>query len=259
MPYGVWMYVEITEQDAVGRPPGENQVPVSLGNVVLSFSGLPAAVSQIVIGVKAMHDPDDQTFTERGRFDVVDGSVSIPLDYGDLVSYFGVTHYSIWFQAIGGENWQGLACGQITVSGEMPSGQTVTFSKQICFGTNPVAPPSPPVFNCAAAGGVEFGGLCWFLGGAGLSESAACAALGLTALPAGDPIRGIFWSTRTNAECTTLVRNLGQTAPDLCFGGGTNRCEYFQLFNCSVRRTSLPYNPLTVPDFPADRIVVACQ
>ena len=143
MPYGYWMYVELNEQDAAGKRPGENQIPVTLGNVVLSFSGLPGAVSHIVIGVKAVQDPQDDTFTECGRAAVVNGSVSIPVDYGDLVHYFGSTHYSIWFQALGGENGQGIACGQIAVSGVMSSGQTVTLSKRICFGTNPVVPPMP--------------------------------------------------------------------------------------------------------------------
>jgi len=141
LPYNQWMYMEVNEQDAIGKPPGDNQIPVTLGNVVLSFSGLPAAVREIMIGVKAVHDANDQTFIERGRFAVVDGRVDIPLDYGDLVNYFGVTHYSIWFQALGDAN--GRACGQIALSGVMPSGQSVTFSKQVCFGTN-----SAPVSTC---------------------------------------------------------------------------------------------------------------
>jgi hypothetical protein len=136
LPYNQWMYLEVNEQDAIGKAPGDHQIPVTLGNVVLSFSGLPAAVREILIGVKAVHDANDQTFTERGRFAVVDGRVEIPLDYGDLVNYFGVTHYSIWFQALSDAN--GRACGQIALSGVMPSGQNVTFSKQVCFGTNPI-------------------------------------------------------------------------------------------------------------------------
>lgn len=153
MPYGSWMYLEVNEQDAVGQQPGENQVTVTLSNVVLNFSGLPETAREIVIGVKAARDDADQTFTERGRFAVVGGSVSIPLHYADLVSYFGVTHYSIWFQALGGKNGNGTACGQIVLSGAALGGQTVTFSKQICFGTNPatVTPSVTPSVICVPA------------------------------------------------------------------------------------------------------------
>lgn len=140
-PYATWMYLEVNEQDAVGKQPGDNQIAVTLNDLVLSFSDLPAEVTAIVIGVKAVHDDADQIVTECGRFTVVDGSVSIPLEYADLIAYFGVTHYSIWFQALGGNNGQGQVCGQITLDGVMPGGQTVTFTKTICFGTTP-APTS---------------------------------------------------------------------------------------------------------------------
>lgn len=142
-PYGQWMYLEVNQQDAIGKQPGEHQVPITLRNVVLHFSELPNEVTQIMIGVKAVHDENDQTFTERGGFAVVNGSVSIPLEYGDLVSYFGVTHYSIWFQAIGGRNGEGTLCGYIAITGMMPSGQDVNLSKRGCFGTNPASLSTP--------------------------------------------------------------------------------------------------------------------
>ncbi len=147
IPYEQWMYVEVNQQDAVGQPPGEHQVPVQVHNVVLRFSELPDEVQQIIIGVKTVRDDADQTFTERGRFTVVNGSVSIPLDYGDLVSYFGVTHYSVWFQALGGKNARGVDCGQLALSGVMPGGQLVMLQKNFCFGTNP-APVSPVPVLC---------------------------------------------------------------------------------------------------------------
>lgn len=140
MPYGAWMYVEINQQDESGKQPGEHQIPVSLGNVVLHFSELPDEVTQIMIGVKAGHDDTQHTFIERDRFAVVSGNVSIPLNYRDLVSYFGVTHYSIWFQAIGGKNGEGVVCGQIAISGSMPDGQAVMLRKNLCFGSNQATP-----------------------------------------------------------------------------------------------------------------------
>lgn len=154
-PYAYWMYVEVNQQDAIGKQPGDNQVPVTLGNVELHFRHLPSEVTQMIIGVKTIHDTTDQTVTERGRFDVVNGSVGIPLDYGDLVAYFGVTHYSIWFQAVGGKNGHGVTCGEIALSGVMPNGQTMMFQKNVCFGTNPSPAPVPSTYiiTAAAAGG----------------------------------------------------------------------------------------------------------
>jgi hypothetical protein len=157
-PYGQWMYLEVNQQDAVGYPPGEHQVAVTLRNVVLTFNELPDDITQIIIGVKAMHDDTDETFYECGRFDVVNGSVRIPLAYEDLVSFFGIMQYSIWFQAVGGDNGEGTICGQIALSGNMPNGQSVTLRTQRCFGTPPAAtatpvptptpvPPPPPPFN----------------------------------------------------------------------------------------------------------------
>lgn len=146
-PYAAWMYLEVNEQAVIDQQPGDHQIPVALANVVLSFSALPAGVREILIGVKAVHDDTDRTFTERGRFAVIDGRVSIPLEYADLVYYFGITHYSLWFQALGGDNGQGIACGQITLSGMRPDGQPVTFTKAICFGTNPAPASTPTVVS----------------------------------------------------------------------------------------------------------------
>ncbi len=141
IPYEHWMYIEVNQQNAIGQPPGTHQVPVALGKVIVHFHDLPGDATQILIGVKTVRDDTDQTFTERGRFAVVNGSVSIPLDDADLVYYFGATHYSVWFQALGGKNAQGSTCGQIALSGVMPGGQPVNLSKRLCFGTNP--PPAP--------------------------------------------------------------------------------------------------------------------
>jgi hypothetical protein len=143
LPYGNWMYLEINQQEGPGKQPGDGQIPVTLGNVGLNFSGLASDITAIVIGVKAMHNDNDQTFTERGRFAVVDGSVSISLDYGDLTAFFGITHYAIWFQALGGANGAGLTTAQITITGTMPGGQSVTFSKPVSFGTIPASPACP--------------------------------------------------------------------------------------------------------------------
>ena len=137
VPYEEWMYVAVNEQDAVGAAPGEHQVAVTLSEVMLSFSDLPEAVTEIVIGVKTVQDATDRTFTERGRFPVVAGSVNMPLAYADLIDSFGPTHYSIWFQVIGGSNGNGIACGRIALSGVMPGNQPVTLNKPICFGTKP--------------------------------------------------------------------------------------------------------------------------
>ncbi len=142
-PYEEWMYVEVNQQDATGKEPGKHQIPVTLGNVVLHFSDLPDEITQIMVSVKAVRDKNDHTFSERGRFDVKDDSVSIPLKYEELISYFGITHYSIWFQALGGKNGKGKACGTIAISGIMPGGQSVNLNKQACFGTNPVPTSGP--------------------------------------------------------------------------------------------------------------------
>lgn len=141
---------------------------MTLGNVVLHFSELPDEVTQILIGVKAVHDDTDDTFTEIGRFVVVAGSVSIPLAYTDLVYYFGVTHYSIWFQVIGGNNEEGTVCGTIALSGVMPGGHNVYLSKRVCSGTNPVPAPSTPTTTLGntapVASGVSISGGTRYIG-----------------------------------------------------------------------------------------------
>lgn len=143
-PYEKWMYLEINQQAAVGRAPGEQQVPVTLQNVVLHFSELPAELTQIVIGVPVGPADKADAFDERGRFDVVNGRVSIPLAYQDLIATFGATHYSIWFRALGGENNAGRVCGQLALSGTMPGGQPVNLSTEVCFGTTPEPDSAPP-------------------------------------------------------------------------------------------------------------------
>lgn len=196
LPYAFWMYVEVNEQDVVGAQPGEHQVPVILEEVILQFSELPGEVTQIVIAVKAVHDEHDFTFTERGRFTVVDGSVNIPLDDEDLVAYFGVTHYSIWFQVLGGRNGQGTACGKVALSGVMPSGQDVTFSKRICVGTT-----AAPTFTCE---GTLFDGFCWYLSGDSATCEATCQAEGLVVDTTIDA-SGNFWDAHDAAYCRDLL------------------------------------------------------
>jgi hypothetical protein len=141
--YNSWIYAEINEQVGKGQAPGVNQAVVTLQDVRFTFSNLPAAVTEMIVAVKD-RVPDDQedTYTEIGRYPVSLGTATIPVSYGDLVRYFGATHYAIWFQMIGGQNGGGiLGRGYLDMRGTLPDGQSVTIGREVCFGSNPSAPP----------------------------------------------------------------------------------------------------------------------
>jgi hypothetical protein len=147
-PYGEWIYAEINEQSSVGKEPGVDQIPVVLNNVVFTFSGLPSEITEIVAAVKKQ---ETEQYTEIGRYEAQDEIVVVPVAWEDLISYLGITHYTLWFQAIGGENGQGIQEGaQIEVSGTLPDAQTITIGKNIRFGTNPK--PTPPATNPSPSG-----------------------------------------------------------------------------------------------------------
>lgn len=142
-PYGKWMYLEVNAQDAVGQAPGVSQIPVELSNVTLTFSGLPAELAQIAIGVKASHNADNQGVNILGKYDVVNGGVSIPVETQYLTAYFGPTQYSLWFMGIHESQINAKAMHakatanakgsgqQVEVSGTLPDGQTVTLGQGI--------------------------------------------------------------------------------------------------------------------------------
>jgi hypothetical protein len=75
----------------------------------------------------------EEPYLELARYNVQDGAVSIPVDWGTWITYYGPTHYSVWFSPLG----SGYYCGRIDVTGSLPDGQQVTLGKGICFGSNP--------------------------------------------------------------------------------------------------------------------------
>jgi hypothetical protein len=147
--YNSWIYAEINEQVGAGQSPGVNQAVVTLQDVTFTFSNLPAAVTALIVAVKDRPDdesatPEEEptdTYTELGRYPVSLGTVTIPVSYGDLVRYFGATHYAIWFQALGDENGAGIqGRGYLDMRGMLPDGQSVAIGREVCFGANPSAP-----------------------------------------------------------------------------------------------------------------------
>ena len=149
-PYGIWIYAEINEQIGIGKTPGTNQIPVNIYDVTFTFSGLPGEVREILAGIKEKETTEDR-YHEIGRYAVLNGMVTIPISYWDLVNYFGITHYSVWFQVIGGKNGNGLKTGMhIEMNGTLVDGQHVMLNKEIALGTNPT--PEPTAIPSPACG-----------------------------------------------------------------------------------------------------------
>ena len=152
-PYGSWLYAEINEQRGRGHAPGINQVPVNLRNITFTFSGLPEEVTEIIAGIKNKESADE-SYLKIGGYTAQQGTVIISMATEHLIAYFGPTHYSVWFQVIGGKNGQGITGeAQLTLEGTLPGGQRVTLSKAIRFGTHPQAqipsgPTSPSTKVC---------------------------------------------------------------------------------------------------------------
>jgi hypothetical protein len=153
IPYGDLLYVELNEQLGVGKAPGVDQIPVNLQDVTVTFSQFPAGLTGFIVLMKekvteaqllGMDSYYGEPYLELARYNVQDGAVSIPVDWGTWITYYGPTHYSVWFSPLG----SGYYCGRIDVTGSLPDGQQVTLGKGICFGANP--PPPAPV--CKAAG-----------------------------------------------------------------------------------------------------------
>jgi len=149
--YGSLLYVELNEQLGVGKSPGVDQIPVNLNDVTVTFSQFPAGLTGFIVLMKNSNATEAQLFgmagseepyRELARYNVQDGAVSIPVDWGTLITYFGTTLYSVWFSPLG----SGYYCGRIDVTGSLPDGQQVTLGKGICFGANP-PPPAPVCSN----------------------------------------------------------------------------------------------------------------
>lgn len=148
--YSTWIYAEVNEQVGKGLVAGVSQVDVTLQNVAFTFSGLPSEITEVVAAIKNLgasgvpitYDTPEDTYTEIGRYPVLNGSVTIYPSRSDLVKYFGNTHYSIWFQVIGRKNGQGIQSGSyLSMSGTMPNGQNVQLGRYTCFGSNPMTTP----------------------------------------------------------------------------------------------------------------------
>jgi hypothetical protein len=142
----------------VGQEPGVDQIPVTLMNVIFTFSGLPTEVTDILVARKEKESPEDQ-YNEIGRHAIHNDTAEIPVAWEDLVAYFGITHYSVWFQVIGGKNGEGIQAGaEIAISGTLPNGQRVTITKALQFGTSPILPPAPiPAPACIPDGDPDQG------------------------------------------------------------------------------------------------------
>ena len=152
--YSTWIYAEVNEQVGKGLAAGVSQVDVTLQNVAFTFSGLPSEITEVVAAIKNLgasgvpitYDTPEDTYTEIGRYPVLNGSVTIYPSLSNLVKYFGKTHYSIWFQVIGRKNGQGIQGGSyLSMSGTMPNGQNVQLGRYTCFGSNPMTTPPTPV------------------------------------------------------------------------------------------------------------------
>ncbi|MBD3309440.1 hypothetical protein GF339_23805 [candidate division KSB3 bacterium] len=153
-PYEYWIYAEINEQLGVGKEPGIDQVPVSLGDVVFTFSDLPDEVTEVVAAIKDKPSDGEEAedeeiegdqYTEIGRYAVENGGVQIAVAREHLIAYFGDTHYSVWFKVIGGENGEGIDRGSLlTMNGSLADGQGVslTLSVETAFGTEGSSQPA---------------------------------------------------------------------------------------------------------------------
>jgi hypothetical protein len=139
--YGSLLYVELNEQLGVGKSPGVDQIPVNLSDVTVTFSQFPEGLTGFIVLMKNANVTEaqllgmaaaEEPYRELARYNVQNGAVSIPVDWGTLITYYGPTHYSVWFSPLG----SGYHCGRIDVTGSLPDGQQVTLGKGICFGTN---------------------------------------------------------------------------------------------------------------------------
>ena len=198
-PYRTWIYAEINEQQGAGKAPGVDQIAVNLQEITFTFSELPAEISDIIIGIKAKGDTEEH-YNEIGRYVVQNGLVAIKVSYEDLVTYFGMTHYSIWFQMIGGRNGEGISGNAfIEMKGTLPDDKEVLIKKEVRFGSNPI-PVNP----------VPVSPTCKLSGSASLNEMIAWSvnAASLTAIP--------------DQYCNAIVGNNGSSPITVTFTGGDN-------------------------------------
>ena len=202
--YGAWVYAEVNQQQSTGLEPGEGQMNVQLQDVQFVFSGLPSAVTEIVTAVKDRTDDKTDSYTEIGRYAVSNGAVTIPVAYHHLVSYFGLTHYSVWFKVLGGRNGQGIECGAgIEILGTI-NGQSVNLTKDVAFGTNPPPTPTPAATSApACVSGAPLAGFCWHYGNLNESCVDVCA-------PHGGTTGGtITYAGATTANCDDAMEAVG--------------------------------------------------
>jgi hypothetical protein len=133
IPYGDLLYVELNEQLGVGKVPGVDQIPVNLQDVTVTFSQFPAGLTGFIVLMKEQNVTEAQLlgmasyygepYLELARYSVQDGTVQIPVDWSTWITYYGPTHYSVWFSPLG----SGYYCGRIDVTGWLPDGQQVTL------------------------------------------------------------------------------------------------------------------------------------
>jgi len=137
-----WMYAEVNQQNGIGLAPGEGQVDVTLQNVEFRFTNLAAGVSDIIVGILE-RDSDPATYTEIGQYPVTDGVANVPVAYHHLISYFGSTHYAIWFRAL--DFPHGMTGASLELTGEMYHGPQISLSQPIICPEPEPEPVASPV------------------------------------------------------------------------------------------------------------------
>lgn len=234
MPYEVWNYLEVNEQTGVKSDPGVNQTAVSLQDVTLTFSDLPAEAKLIVIGFK-LNLAETEWVTQS--YPVADGGVTIPLDTAALASSFDGTHFSVWFKSIGGENGAGVSGeAQLELAGNVPgaaqakqrtsltttwNGHRVSWRTIVRFGVNPPPTPTPLAMpletTCSPlpCDGEWYNCACWYLGAANQSCDDVCATHGNANAAATISVG----SGGTEVACKAVLDAL--SAPGLFVSGGT--------------------------------------
>lgn len=230
--YHKWIYAEVNEQIGRGKAPGIDQVNVTLQDVTFTFSNLPSSITGFIAAIKVPET--NEQYTEIGRYSVSNRSVTIPVSSSDLVRYFGLTHYTVWFQTIGGENGAGFQEGaSLEMRGRLPDGQSVTITRSnACFGSNPPATPFLSGPRCTTALGVTlpasvlYGGRTWYVGPMNASCNEVCAGSALTYNAADQAL------SQVSAYCQGLSAAIHPTTPYATYVCAQPAgCHYFDTGN----------------------------